>query len=105
MHKFGIRLPKTIEEALRIDAETNTTFWHDAIAKEMKNVRPAFEIIEGDAKVPPGYKEIPCHMVFDVTHDVKMDFTRKAQFIAGGHVTDPPSTLTYSRFVAREAYV
>jgi len=98
-HKFDIHLPKTVEEALRIDAETNTTFWRDAIAKEMKNVRPAFEIIEGDAKLPPGYKEIPCHMVYDV----KMDFTRKAWFVAGGHVTDPPSTLTYSSVVSRES--
>jgi len=68
------------------------------IAKEMKNARPAFEIIKGDVKVPPGYKEIPCHMVFDV----KMDFTwKKARFVAGGHVTDPPSTLTYSSVVSR----
>jgi len=65
----------------------------------MKNVRPAFEIIEGDAKVPAGYKEIPCHMVFDM----KMDFTRKAWFVAGGHVTDPPSTLTDSSVVSRES--
>ena len=49
--------------------------------------------------MPPGYKEIPCHMVFDV----KMDFTWKARFVAGGHVTDPPSTLTYSSVVSRES--
>lgn len=84
---FGIRLPKTVEEALRIDTDTNYMFWRDAIAKEMKNVRPAFEVLEKDAKLPPGYKEIFCHMVFDV----KMDFTRKARFVAEGHVTDPPS--------------
>ena len=26
-HKFGIRVPKTIEEALEIDRATKTTFW------------------------------------------------------------------------------
>jgi hypothetical protein len=32
-HKFGIRLPHSVEEALQIDAETGTTFWQDAIEK------------------------------------------------------------------------
>lgn len=31
---------------------------------------------------------------------IKMDFTRKARFVAGGHVTDPPTSITYSRIVA-----
>ena len=30
-HKFGIRLPKTVEEALEIDRLTNTDFWKRAI--------------------------------------------------------------------------
>jgi len=38
-------------------------------------------------------------MVFDV----KMDFTRKARFVAGGHVTDPPTSITYSSVVARDS--
>ena len=42
-HKFGIQLPHTVKEALKIDAELGTMFWGDAIWKEMKNVRPAFE--------------------------------------------------------------
>jgi hypothetical protein len=42
MHKFGIRLPQTIAEALAINQETNTTCWFDAIQKEMKNVCVAF---------------------------------------------------------------
>ena len=41
-HKFGIRVPRTVEEALRIDKETNTRYWHDAIQKEMLNIRVAF---------------------------------------------------------------
>ena len=98
-HKFGIRMPKTVEEALSIDAETGTTFWRDAIEKEMRNVMPAFKILGDDEEVPVGYKRIPCHMVFDV----KMDFTRKARLVAGGHVTDPPSTLTYSSVVSRDS--
>jgi hypothetical protein len=32
-HKFGIRLPHSVQEALKIDEETNTTFWTNAIKK------------------------------------------------------------------------
>jgi hypothetical protein len=35
--------------------------------------------------------------------EVKMDFTRKAHFAAGGHMTDPPTSLTYSSLVSRES--
>ena len=74
-HKFGIRLPHSVEEALRLDAATNTTLWQDAIMKEMKHVRPAFKTWDGsieDAKDKlRGYQRIRCHMIFDV----KMDFT------------------------------
>ena len=37
-HKFGIRLPRSIQQALQIDEETGTDLWHQAIEKEMKNV-------------------------------------------------------------------
>jgi hypothetical protein len=47
-HKFGIQVPQTVEEALRIDKETNTTFWRNAIHKEMKNNRLAFQFLEED---------------------------------------------------------
>jgi len=39
------------------------------------------------------------HIIFDI----KMDFTRKACFVAGGHKTDPPATLTYSSVVSRDS--
>ena len=34
---------------------------------------------------------------------VKMDFTRKARLVAGGQMTDPPTTTTYSSVVARDS--
>lgn len=98
-HKFGIQVPQTVEEALEIDRATNTTFWFDAIQKEMKNVRVAFKFLDTGERVPIGYKWIKCHLIFDV----KMDFTRKARYVAGGHMTDPPATLTYSSVVSRDS--
>jgi hypothetical protein len=65
----------------------------------MINNRAAFKFLEEDENVPVGYKWIRCHMIFDV----KMDFTRKARFVAGGHMTDPPSAITYSSVVSRDS--
>jgi hypothetical protein len=45
-HKFEIYVPKTVEEALKIDQETYTTFWRDAIQKEMTNNKVAFQILD-----------------------------------------------------------
>jgi hypothetical protein len=97
--KFGLEVPQTIKRALEIDKETGTDFWHKAIAKEMLHVRPAFNILKQGARAPVALKWIPCHMIFDV----KMDFTRKARFVAGGHVTDPPTSITYSSVVAPDS--
>ena len=77
-HKFGIYVPKTVEEALEIDRQTNTTYWKDAIHKEMSNNCLAFQFLEENESIPIGYKWIRCHMIFDV----KMDFTQKARFVA-----------------------
>ena len=35
--------------------------------------------------------------------DVKMDFTRKARFCAGGHTTDAPDGITYLSVVSRDS--
>ena len=53
------------------------SLWWEAICKEMKNVRPAFEVWEKDiSQIPPGYQQIKCHMVFDVK--MGENFRRKA---------------------------
>jgi hypothetical protein len=90
--KFGIRVPRTIQEAYEIDRETGTDHWHQAILKEMKNNAVAFKFLESGERIPPGSKWIPFHKIFDV----KLDLTRKARYVAGGHWTDPPTQVTYS---------
>ena len=42
-HKFGIRVPKTLAEALQIDKETGTGFWKILIEKEVLNVQGGFQ--------------------------------------------------------------
>jgi hypothetical protein len=97
-HKYGIRLPKTVDQALSIDAETGTEFWRKAIEKEMKNVSPAFEFKEDDV-MPIGYQHIDCHMIFDV----KMTLDRKARYVAGGHQTAPAKDMTFASVVSRDS--
>lgn len=106
-HKFGIRLPKTAEEALRRDRENGNNRWRDAIDKEMKKAKVAYSPTEytaeqaykGKAEKLDGFQNIECHIIFDV----KIDFSRKARFVAGGHMTEAPASLTYSSVVSRDS--
>jgi hypothetical protein len=45
-YKYGIWVPRNVEEALKFDLENGNKFWELAIAKEMKNVRVAFKSLE-----------------------------------------------------------
>jgi hypothetical protein len=101
-HKFGIKIPKSVQEALAFDKENGDTLWWDAICTEMKNVRPAFEEWSKPlSDIPIGYQEFRCHLIFDVK--MGENFRRKARFVAGGHTTDVPSTLTYASVVSRDS--
>jgi hypothetical protein len=101
-HKFGVKIPKTVKEAKLFDRENGNTLWWDAICKEMKNVRPAFEVWDKDvSELPPGYQKIACHMIFDVK--MGENFRRKARFVADGHKTKTPVPMTYSSVVLRDS--
>ena len=40
-------------------------------------------------------------MIFDIKMNGR--FTRKARYVANGHTTDPPYSITYSRVVSRDS--
>jgi hypothetical protein len=100
MHKYGCKLPHSVEEALEIDRQTWTDHWQRELNKEMSkvivmwnasdNITPN-DVQPGKVKNMIGFHEIGCHIVFDI----KMDFMRKARFCAGGHTTDTPVAMTY----------
>ena len=96
--KFGLMVPGTVAEAMKMDAENGNTLWHDAITLEMKNSRVAFHLLEKGEKAPVAHTEITCHLIFDI----KLDLTRKARYVAGGHLTDVPANMTYSSVVSRD---
>ena len=98
--KFGIEIPKTVKRALEIDEETGTTFWRDAIKKEMSTVMVAFDILAEGANRPVGYNYMDCHMVFDVKQG---SLQRKARFVGGGHKCPVDDVPTYASVVSRES--
>ena len=101
-HKFGVRIPKSLQEAKELDHPNGNSLWWEAICKERKNVRLAFEVWEKDiSQIPPGYQQIKCHMVFDVK--MGENFRRKAPFVAGSQTTETPLTLTYLSLVPRDS--
>ena len=102
-YKFGVQIPKTWNDAVRLDATNGNDLWAVAIQSEMDQIASydTFQDIGLDTPAPPGYKRITAHLVFDVKHDLR----RKARFVAGGHLTDPPKDSVYSGVVLSAAYV
>ena len=45
-HKFGVKLPKSVKEALEIDRLTGTDLWAKAINKEMSCIKVAWKKYE-----------------------------------------------------------
>ena len=74
----------------------------------MGKARIAFQKVDGftpnecrQNKALVGYQDIKGHWIFDIKMDGK--FTRKARFVAGGYMTKPPSSMTFSTVVTRES--
>ena len=79
-YKFGVRVPRNVKEALRLDKENKNNLWQEAMDRETGQLfeYKVFHSIGKDARVPHGYQQIPLRMVFDVKNDLK----RKARLVA-----------------------
>ena len=99
-HRFGIEIPKYARDAKIIDDTNGNTYWQDAIAKKIKDVRITFKILRGDKNIHHAHQQIRCHLIFDVKME---DSRRKARYVAHGNMTKAPETLTYARVVSRES--
>ena len=80
LHKDGVKLTKTMAEALVIDLRTRTTFCWDAIEKEM-----SWWHLSKVAKET-------CHMI---VFDIKLDLTRKARQVPNGAKHKNPREVTF----------
>jgi hypothetical protein len=100
-YKFGVQVPRSTKESIKLDKENENELWSDSIKTEFKQINDyeTFRVLEDDEPMPPGYKRIPCHCIYDV----KFDGRRKCRLVAGGHMTDPPKEDIYSGVVSMEA--
>ena len=100
-HKFRIKVPKSMKQAIESNRENVNKLWWDAVCKDMKSVCPAFEPWEKpEGDIPPGYQEIKCHLIFDIK--MGENFRRKYRFVTGGRMPDTHTTLTYASVVSRD---
>ena len=97
-HKYGVKVPRSVEEALKLDQINGNTLWRNALRKEMGNVQIAFDIYPDYKELPPGYRKASGHIIFDV----RMTLERKARWVKDGHKTPQPDWSTYAGVVSRE---
>ena len=90
-----------MDHAKRIDAANGNTLWQDAVQEEMAKINPALDSITGNVDDYVGYQRIIGHLIFDIKPSE--GFCRKARYVAGGHQTDSPASITYSSVVARDS--
>ena len=83
---------------MQLDAKNGNKKWKEAVNTELSQIEECetFEDKGKGAKVPKDFKLIRCHFVFDVKHDGH----HKAQYVAGGRLTDPPLDSVYSGVVS-----
>ena len=95
-------------EALQIDHDNGNDLWDKSINKEMKKAKVAYGEVDactpkqarrGEVSELTGFQEIMYHLIFDV----KMDFKRKAHFVANESTIEAPVALCYSSVVSRDS--
>ena len=100
--KFGVTVPKKVEEAKLLDIENGNNLRQKAITKEHSKVIVAFMLLEDNKPLPVGSTKIPSHFIFDV----KFDLTRKARLVTGGHRhKDTPVHSSYSSVVSIDSVI
>jgi len=97
-YKFGVRVPKSVKEALDLDKANGNTLWAEAIQKEVSQLREfqTFKVLMPGAEAPDEHTFVPLHWCFDV----KFDGRRKGRLVAGGNWTEPLDADAYSGVVS-----
>jgi Reverse transcriptase (RNA-dependent DNA polymerase) len=98
VYQFGIKVPRSPQEAIRFDNENGNTLWQDAMGLEMDQLQEycTFKDLGRGAPPPVGYHKIRVHFVFAVKHDGR----HKARLVADGHLTATPIDSVYSGVVS-----
>ena len=103
-YKYGFEVPRTYDQAIRIDEKNGNTLWGDAVILELKQIDEYDTFIDKGhhTKInsPSEYNKIRVHLIFDVKHDGR----HKARLVADGHLTDVPLESVYSGVVSLRGY-
>eukprot|EP00977_Amphora_coffeiformis_P015090 scaffold4393_cov103-Amphora_coffeaeformis.AAC.1 len=87
-YKFGVRLPRNVPEAYRLDEKNGNTYWADAIKLEIEQLMEykTFRDMGRTTHIPPGYQQIPLRMVFDVKQTLKRKARLNGLHLTGGDI-------------------
>jgi Reverse transcriptase (RNA-dependent DNA polymerase) len=103
-YKYGYEIPRTYEQAKRLDQKNGNTLWGNTTAIELGQIDEYITFIDKGhrtkVKPPNGFKKIRVHLVFDVKHDGR----HKARLVADGHLTDITVDLVYSGVVSLRGF-
>ena len=69
--------------------------------RDKKIIGDFYEFDGEEGGLPPIFQFIKCHMIFYIK--IREQFRRKARMVADGHMTETPSSLTYSSVVSRDS--
>jgi Reverse transcriptase (RNA-dependent DNA polymerase) len=99
-YKYRFGVPRSYEQALRLDKWNGNTLWADVATLELTKIDDYDTFINKDhhtkVKAPDGYNKIRVHLIFDV----KRDGRHKVRLVADGHLTDIPLESVYSGLVS-----
>jgi len=101
-YKFGVEVPKSYNDAMRLDTENGNNKWQEAIDTEMGQIIDYKTFIDKgkvvwnrDGKGPVGvsneYQRVRVHLIFDVKHDGRF----KARLVADGSQLAEPVEGVY----------
>lgn len=78
--KFGVVVPKNTKAALSLDLKNGDNLWKEAMKTEIDFIiaYKTFRVLENNEPLPPGYKRISYHCIYDV----KFDGRRKCRLVA-----------------------
>jgi len=85
---FGVEIPTTLARAMQIDRETGTTYWSDAVYKEMPRL-PVSELLDHNQDPSDGCQYIKLRLLFSITQRLE----RRVRFVHDPSCDDGSCTM------------
>ena len=97
-YQFGVQVPRSVQEAYKLDQENGNELWRQAMDAEINQLLDYETFVDKGMiqSAPEGYQLIKCRMIFAV----KQDGRRMGCLVAGGHMTKHPEDSVYSSVVS-----